>query len=126
MLDSHDCLEPLSDIEALVRSAGNYVQASRDLRPRVLETARAERNEQCMSRRIWQAAVLVVLIAMFWMSPREQPEALDFGQSRTAARPGHNSLSPETSEGHADFNWGMVESFTEIRRRQSELLRLAL
>jgi hypothetical protein len=119
-------LEPLNDIEALVRSAGNYVQASRDLRPRVLETARAERDEQRMSRRIWQAAVLVVLIAMFWMSPRQRPEALDFGQSRTAAQPGHYSLSPEASEGYGDFNWDMVESFTEMRRRQSELLRLAL
>jgi hypothetical protein len=126
VLDSHDCLEPLSDIEALVRSAGSYVQASRDLRPRVLETAREERDEQRLARRIWQAAVLVVLIATFLMSPRHRPEVPDRGTSPTAAHPGEYSLFPEASEGYGDFNWGMVESFTEMRRRQAELLRLAL
>ena len=54
--DSSDSYEPLSDIEAMVRSAANYVQVSNDLRPRVLEAAREKSGERRARRFIRQAA----------------------------------------------------------------------
>jgi hypothetical protein len=123
MLDPRAACDPLEHIEALVRSAQDYVQVSRDLRPRVLETARAQRAEHRAMRRIWQVAVFVVFAGLFTMSERQRPERIDTSHARAAADAGYFS-SPTGASG--DSAWGMVESFTEMRRRQAELLRLAL
>jgi membrane glycosyltransferase len=67
--ESRDYSEPLNEIEALVRQAGNYVRASDDLRPRVLESARAVRNEYRVQRWLWQAAFSVALLGMLMAIP---------------------------------------------------------
>ena len=49
------------DVEALVRAAGQYVRPSEELRPRLLETARAESRERQAQWRFWQLALAVAL-----------------------------------------------------------------
>jgi hypothetical protein len=124
--DSQDSFESMSDVETLVRSAQHYVHVSRDLRPRVLETARALRAEERASRQIWQAAILVVLLGMLTMSARPRSESLLIAPPTATADSHDYSSPPGTSARYGDFNWGTVESFMEMRRRQAELLRLAL
>ena len=115
-------LEPgagFEDVEALVRAAGNYVRPSEDLRPRVLETARMEASERKALRRIWQAALALVLLASL---------------STTISGPwtGGSSFSSELLQVQAEVRaagcdstgWRLVDSFTDLRRRQAALLRL--
>lgn len=107
------------DVEALVRAAGNYVRPSDDLRPRVLEAARAESRERRTQRRMWQLALVVTLLGLFTTAERARWKA-------AAAAPGilveAATLvgSPESGES----GWGLVDSFTELRRRHAAMLRL--
>ena len=126
MIDIQENYEPLNEVEALVRSAGDYVRASGDLRPRVLETARAERSERRAQRRIWQVAILVVLLGMFTTTVRQGQGIFGIERSRAATGAGQLLFSSEALTGSGESNWEMVDSFTELRRRQAELLRLAL
>ena len=118
-------IEPLEsgaefeDVEALVRAAGNYVRPSEELRPRVLESARMEASERKALRRIWQAALALMLFASF---------------STTISGPwtGGSSFSADLLQVQAEVRaagtdaagWSLVDSFTDLRRRQAALLRL--
>ena len=62
VIDSSDYCEPLSEIEVMVRSAANYVQVSKDLRPRVLDAARLTSGERRVRRFIHQAALMAALL----------------------------------------------------------------
>jgi len=118
----HDGFEPL-DVEALVRRAGEYVRASDDLRPRVLETARSQHGERRARRRIWQSALFALLLGLFVTSICQQPALMGAG----AEASGEQLLSDaQAAARDSDSSWRIVESFTELRRRQAELLRLAL
>jgi hypothetical protein len=109
----------LDDVESLVRAAGNYVRPSRDLRPRVLETAREESRERRTQRRIWWMAAVVALLGVFTMAERARWEA-------AAAAPGilveAATLVGSPEEG--DTGWGMVDAFTQLRRKHAAMLRL--
>lgn len=127
MTESRDTDDPIRAVEELVRSAGGYVQVSKDLRPRVLEAARDQRSERRAQRRIRQMAVLVVLLGMFTTSLRQRPELTAAPPLATAAiMESLGSPSPTPANGGSDASWSMVESFTELRRRQAEILRLNL
>lgn len=101
----HDSLE---ELEALVRSAKDYVHPSDDLRPRVLEAARSQRRVMSYLR---HAAVALVMVGTLFT-----------GLHGTSAL----VLSPTTSDqllssAARDANWGLVDSFTELRQRQAIL-----
>jgi len=109
--------EPIEEIESLIRAAGNYVQPSEDLRPRVLEAARSQRSQ-------WQAmtiaqcvAAAVVVLGMFLMSGSSTTHKSE--PAIFANRLANEFLPPLASDG----DWGLVDSFTELRRRQAEMLR---
>ena len=57
-----DIREEPDDVEALIRGAGQYVRPSEDLRPRVLESARAQSHARLTERRIWQASLAIALL----------------------------------------------------------------
>ena len=117
--------QPVEDVEGLIALAGNYVQVSDDLRPRVLEAARAVRLERRARWRIGQWAASIALAAVVlttlydgWPSSQAASQLAAW-----AARIGEPS---QVSQSSSDSNWEMVESFTELRRHQARVLRLAL
>lgn len=116
--------QPQDEIEALVRSARDYVRPSDDLRPRVLETAHFERREQRAERRLWQLAAIVFLCGMLTTSIHQQPGAMATSPSQTTLEAGSIFFSSSTAARSGDPSWEMVETFTQLRRRQAQLLRL--
>jgi hypothetical protein len=121
-----DYFDPLDEVESLLRTAQHYVRPSEDLRPRVLEAARAERGERRTLLWMGQMAAFVALLVGLATSLLDLPAATAVRTPITI-----QSLAPvlskvEPTVTHADPSWGMVESFTELRRRQAELIRRAL
>ena len=115
--------QPLNDIEALVRLAGDYVQPSEDLRPRVLEAARVvTRDRQTRRRMIRLAAVLLfAVVSLAAIGKPRSSEASRFSADLWSAD------GPAPAGGvRAGAGWEMVDSFTELRREQARLLHLEL
>lgn len=116
-------IEPLeqggewSDMEALVRAAGGYVRPSEELRPRVLETARAEAGEHQAQRRIWQVALAIALLGLLSSAATTRWDV-------ASPLPGVLHVQTVGQQAGVDSGWSMVESFTDLRRRQAALLRL--
>ncbi len=106
------------EVEALVRAAGGYVRPSEDLRPRLLETARAESRERQAQWRIWQLALAIALLGAV---------ATIFGtRSDAAASFSQGALQVQAEVRPAEAGaagWRIVDSFTDLRRRQAALLR---
>lgn len=105
--------EPLDELEALLRSAKDYVHPSDDLRPRVLEAARSQRQQRRLLSYLQHAAVALVVLgalasAIYGTS--------DFAKVASASR--ERMLTSATQDG----NWGLVDSLTKLRRRQAVLL----
>jgi len=118
-----DFCEPEDAIEALLRSAGDYVRPSEDLRPRVLETARLERRERGMQTRFWQVAAVVFLCGML-TSPAGDRSGSASVRPPAALKASEILIHVEAAARAADPSWEMVESFNELRLRQAEMLRL--
>lgn len=108
--------EPIDDIEALIRSAKDYVHASDDLRPRILEAARSQRGEQRALGYLRQAAIVLAIFGLLTMA---RQGTADHAEPALLAAVSAESL---LSAAAADGNWGLVDSFTELRQRQAELL----
>ena len=127
MTDHFDRHKQYDELTRLIRGAGDYVQPSSDLRPRVLEDARTQRGERYARRYIRQLAVAVFLLAVFTSSNRSQVEL-----ASADGRPflgGHGEMvlqRVEEASRNGNVGWGTVEAFTESRRRQADFLRLAL
>ena len=125
MVELSDQYQPMDEIEAMVRAAGNFVQASEDLRPRVLESARQQRGNQGIQR--WVSG-LAVGILMLTAAPGHRQSTASRQSLAPAvffptAQPVSNATGAELS---SEMGWGMVDAFTEMRRQQSEVLRLAM
>jgi hypothetical protein len=116
----------MNEVETAIRAAGQYVQPSRDLRPRVLEAARTDRTERKAQRHIKHLAVLVLVLAVFAVSGRNsldpnRPHSSDMTASADAQR---IYARAELGIAHGgDLGWALVEAFTELKREQSEVLR---
>ena len=125
MVESRDEYESFGDVEAMVRSAGEYVRASADLRPRVLETARLQNGERRARRHIGHSAVFASLLALFTTSAINRLETPDsFRQLAMVAATSHTYAGSSAKSGES--GWALVEAYTELRRRQAEVLRLTL
>ena len=112
-------------VEMLVRAAGAYVRPSEELRPRVLEAARAESIQRSVRRRILQATLaLGLLLGVASGMGGGELAAFSAGTLRRAEAKSADSGAYSSAEGSV-VGWGMVESFTELRRRQADLLRFA-
>lgn len=113
----------MSEVEARISDARDYVRVSDDLRPRVLEAGRSRWMDMRMRGFIEWASVVAIAIAMVvpFRPPSNAALASDFGF--------HVGLTAEMSDaafgpGPDKANWMLVDAFTEFRRRQSETLRL--
>ncbi len=67
----NDLPESLEQIESMVASARNYVRPSENLRPRILETARAQQSHRLGTRRMFQLAALIVLGVLLTIPAQE-------------------------------------------------------
>ena len=124
MIDVQNFSQPLDEMEALIRSAGDFVRASDDLRPRVLENARLQYGERRMRRRFWQSAAVVLFCGIMTSSLLRQSET-SLGTGSQASAWTNPMLAPvEAAVRSSDPSWQMVESFTQLRLRQAQLLRL--
>lgn len=125
MVESRDWAESFDEVEAVVRSASQYVRASSDLRPRVLETARLQNGERRARRHIGHVAVIALLLALFTNSAMDRLETPEsFRQLAMVA-----AMSPTYSvsaEAGGDSGWALVEAYVEVRRRQAAVLRPTL
>jgi hypothetical protein len=122
----HDAYESFDDLEAMILAAGGYVQASDDLRPRVLESARAQGRERRAQRWVRRVAVCVSVLAGLAATANPPLEVASIDQQMLLDAAGaQNASSAKTSATQpGDIGWGMVKAFTEFRRRQSSAFRL--
>jgi hypothetical protein len=119
MTEPFDHRAEWDDVEALVRAAGSFVCPSEELRPRVLETARAESRERWAQQRIWPVALVVGLLgAISTATGGRRDVAVHFSASVLEVQ-----AEVRQTEGGA-AGWSMVDSFTDLRRRQAALLSL--
>jgi hypothetical protein len=126
MPELRDCGEHQGDLESLVRSAKDYVRASDDLRPRVLEAVRWQRDERRAIRYLRRVAIVVVALGLVAGALRQRLELVGNRPSGILAAAAAIQFAPVAEAApDLDVNWSMVESFTELRRRQAEVLRPA-
>jgi hypothetical protein len=114
-----DWQERYDEVEAMVQAAGGYVQASDDLRPRVLETARTEAGELRGRRWVRQAslaaAIVGIAVSIRATTGGDQPRIDDADAVYEQAS--------QKSVGAGGFGWALVQAFCELRERQSEKLQ---
>jgi hypothetical protein len=128
MTELQNWSDPMPEVEALVRSARDYVHASEDLRPRVLESARIERGEQRARRLIRQFCLALVLWGLCGTSGLRHSEiALAHQTARSMSATDRIHLRAEAKAADTgDYGSGLVDAFLELREHQAEMLRLAL
>ena len=114
-----DWQERYDEVEALVQAAGGYVQASDDLRPRVLETARAEAGELRGRRWVRQASLAAAIVGIA-VSIRTTTGGNDPKISDAEAV---YEQASQKSVGAGGFGWALVQAFRELRERQFESLQ---
>jgi hypothetical protein len=125
--DSPNLNEPLGKIEALMRSAADYVQVSKDLRPRVIDAARQTSSERRVRHYIRQAALMAALLTWFVTASVNRLDIRDdvreLSLTATSTYPvSHNRIRG----GAGDAAWVLVEAYTELRVRQADVLHLKL
>lgn len=101
-----------NDIEALLRSAGEYVRPSDDLRPAVLEQARVARAEWRAQNWVWYVGLSIALCIVI------------VGQVQLEPTTDFDVKSAPVSASQRDENpgWYTVDRFNAVRRRQAALL----
>lgn len=120
---------PIDDLEAVIRSAGGYVCANRDLRPRVLEAARAQRTERRGRLAIRAAASVLIALTMLANSLSPRAGQLTFARNgRPFPATSHELfLRAQALSGFGgDLGWGIVEAFRERSSDQSAVLKSEL
>jgi len=124
VIESRDFSSPLDEVESLIRSAGDYVRASDDLRPRVLEIARLQVNERRMRRRFWQSAAVALFCVVLTSSLVQRLDSAVGTKAQTSVWTSPMFVPVEAAALSSDPSWQMVESFSELRLRQAQLLQL--
>jgi|GEM_PF-2266335 len=127
MVENGAYFEPMdsgvtNELEARILAARDYVRVSDDLRPRVLETARSQWRDMRARGYIELAAVMALaasaVVAAFRSPSSPTSEPLS-GKGRIAdVRDSGHGSGPDRA------NWTLVDAFTELRRRQTETLRI--
>ena len=103
----------LNDLENLIRSAGQYVRPSDDLRPAVLEEARVSRGERWAQHWIWHVALAMTVWAILvstWQV--EAPPERELTEPAGSA-----------SQMHENPSWQTVDRLSALRRRQAAMFR---
>jgi ferric-dicitrate binding protein FerR (iron transport regulator) len=117
--------ESFAPIEALIRSAGNYVRPSDDLRPRTLEAARRMRGMRRWNKQFAAAAAAVVLLAVFNIPGRFVPTDVAAKTSEATVMREFELRQKSAKSAGLAFNpaWAWFEAFWELRNQQAERIR---
>lgn len=117
--------ESFAPIEALIRSAGNYVRPSDDLRPRTLEAARRKRGLRRWNKQIAALAAAVVMLAVFNIPGRFVPTDVASKTSEATVMREFELRQKSAKSAGLTFNpaWAWFEAFWELRNQQAERLR---
>lgn len=116
--------ESFAPVEALIRSAGNYVRPSDDLRPRTLEAARRMRGMRRWNKQILAAAAAVVLLAIFNVPGRFVPTDVASKTSEATVMREFQLRQKSTRSADLSLNpWAWFEAFWELRNQQAERIR---
>jgi len=111
-----------NEIEDLVRAAGDYVQPSRDLRPRVVEGARLRDKDRRAEGKlaILVVAILVVCIVRHpfyhWLTDYRHQSCIP------SATELHQQALQLESQPDVGTHWGMTEAFYRLRQYQAHRL----
>lgn len=124
MTDAFD-RESLSDLERMIRAAGEYVQPSVDLRPRVVEEARLRQSERKARRIIRYLAVAVFLLGVL-TSTNQQEIALATASPVSLVGSERVAREAEEAARRGDANWGTVEAFSGSRFRHAQAFKQSL
>jgi hypothetical protein len=124
MTDRDNSEFEVMDIEAMIRDAGDYIDVSADLRPKTLETARANKQETSSRFRIEILAVCIILLSLSTRPFAERPTGgsllhSDLTADNVELYATARLKSLETSD---DVSWSLVEAFRELRQRQSSVI----
>jgi hypothetical protein len=122
---SAEQFEQFNEIEAIVRSAGDYVRVSNELRPRVLEMARLANGER-RARRCIRDVSLVAALLTWCVTAGIGRLQTDDNLNRLAliATTPCSAAANEVSSSNSDAAWTLVDGFKELRVRQAAVLRL--
>ncbi len=111
----NDRPESLEQIESMIAAAKDYVTPSENLRPRVLEAARAQQGYRLSLNRLLQIAAAVFLTVILsipiqqrldaWRSAALSPSADEF-ERRAQQLAGQPTIGP---------NWGFYEAYESLR-----------
>src|SRR5438045_1598626 len=115
MAELQDLHGPLDDVETMIRMAQDYVRASDDLRPRVLELARAQRRERHVRRWFSVCALVLAAVVPLLISKLHATTVRNGLEVEGTTLP-YQALSPADPPAFSsDPSWRMVETFTQLR-----------
>lgn len=107
----------LAELERALRSAGDYVHPTDDLRPRTLEAA----SERTLRKRGRRRAL--GLAAALLLAPVLGTAAMSSGKARPSgilsASDLHARAQQISQRGSIDTGWGLFEAFLAMRREQA-------
>ena len=105
---------PPASIEDMIRSAGDFVEVDRYLRPAVIEQTHAA----SVCRRAWRRGGILATVILFVTIPLGVA-ATNFSQ-RVAEKDLSRIEDLKTNLNRSDWSWGMVQIFQRV---QSERVR---
>lgn len=115
----HDSFD---SIESLIRAAGNYVQPTRDLRPRVLEAAREHCDDRRAEQKLGAFAIALLLLASFSSPAIRYVALMRTASAGPSAIEMHRRALAYEAQADMGANWGLTEAFSELRRAQANRL----
>ena len=119
--------DEISEVEAMIRSAGDYVQVSRDLRPRVLDNARLASGERRIRRYIRHAGLVAALLTWSVTATVDRMNsASDLRELTLATTTASPTANAHVAGGASEAAWVLVDAFSEVRDKQAEMLRIKL
>jgi len=120
-----DWREELVEVEAMIRSAGEYVQVSRDLRPRVIDKARLTNSERRVRRYIRHAGLVAAVLTWIVTATVDRMNgASEWCEVTLTTATKTSTTTVRAGTGGDEPAWCLVNGFTELRGKQAEVLRL--
>lgn len=113
------------DIEAMILAAGDYVQPTRDLRPRVLDALEEQETDQQVQRNLQRVLLVAGLLMVLAVPATRLLSGLPFPRSPSTAEI-EQRVELRSQQPTTNFNWLFVDLFTEMRGKPVDSNRTVL